>query len=91
MGVLAGHMGDGDVSDVAGIVVGAESAIDIRGFQIAVRFFKAVDRRDVRMVQLGGGTHSHRPSPGRNLSEMVHFMRRHEKDGKVTDRRKMGA
>jgi hypothetical protein len=46
-------MGDGDVSDVAGIVVGAESAIDIRGFQIAVRFFKAVDRRDVRMLQRG--------------------------------------
>jgi hypothetical protein len=27
MGVLAGHMGDGDVSDAAGIVVGAESAV----------------------------------------------------------------
>ena len=40
---------------------------------------------------LGGGTKPHRPPPSRDLSEMVHFVRRHEKDDEVTDRRKMGA
>jgi hypothetical protein len=45
----------------------------------------------IAVVPLGGRTKPHCPPPGRDLSEMVHFVRRHEKGREVTDRRKMGA